>query len=288
MPTKKICVTCSCEFTVPNNRSSTAKACSHKCRGVLIAKAYSDQRHKTNCQNCGKQIEVSKSRVDRGNGRFCSKQCQNESMLGKPFTSLSKDGDTRNHSDGYLLEHCKDHPFAVKGLVLQHRLIMERRMRKEVPHHPFLIEIDGEIYLDRKIHVHHKNEIKNDNRRENLVACTSSGHRDIHAGKISMQGEVWPETAIQREAETRKVICTCKRCNKTFEKNRFDVARGSGIYCSRSCYVKSRLPDGIIIPVLVERKCVSCNALFFTDRWRVIKGQGKYCSNPCRHKASKK
>ena len=125
---------------------------------------------------------------------------------------------------------------------------MEEWLRQVAPQHPFLIGIEGQIYLRPEIDVHHINEVKRDNRRRNLLACTKSGHRAIHSGKAPMQGEVWPEIEGLIPYEPRRVKCACLVCGVEFSKKRSDVKRGSGKFCSRACYAKRpRLPFKVTI-----------------------------------------
>lgn len=283
MPVQKVCVVCGSNFKVAPARAETAKTCSRKCKNVQMGIGYSDVRIKTTCKQCGKPIEVSKGRFARGNGRFCSKKCQADLQRGIPFTAKADDGTVTAHSGGYILERCDEHPFAVRGTVLQHRLVMECRMREEAPDHPFLIKLNGGLYLDQKIHVHHINEIKSNNRRDNLIACTSSGHRDLHRGLPPMKGETWPEPDVVRERGDRYVDRTCEACQKVFTVSRSTALRSAAKYCSREC-ASGYVGD---LPVFVERHCLCCKKQFLVKRWKVINGTGKYCSNTCRHEARK-
>lgn len=82
---------------------------------------------------------------------------------------------------GYVVATVKNHPFSDnRGRVLNHRLIMEQHLRENDPDHPALIEIDGELYLRPEWIPHHKNEVRNDNRSENLQVMTDFGHRSLH------------------------------------------------------------------------------------------------------------
>lgn len=76
-------------------------------------------------------------------------------------------GGVITHSSGYVLEYAPWHPAAksAKGYVLQHRLVMERSLGR---------------YLTRHELVHHKNEVKTDNRLENLEIMNRSIHMAHH------------------------------------------------------------------------------------------------------------
>jgi DNA-directed RNA polymerase subunit RPC12/RpoP len=67
----------------------------------------------------------------------------------------------------YLYDYCPKHPYAnLKGYGAQHRLVAEKMIGR------FLLQAE---------HVHHINEIKTDNRKENLMVLTASEHGKIHA-----------------------------------------------------------------------------------------------------------
>ena len=269
MSISKICPVCSKEFSVPECRALTAKACSQKCRGVLIAKDYEAKRIEHKCKQCGKSFKSPKCQGERV---YCSRGCAAD----------SQDGVITNHSDGYILERSVRHPFNVSGYVLQHRLVMESWMREIVPDHQFLIDINGVKHLRRDINVHHKNEVKNDNQRENLISCTSSAHRDIHDGRPIMQGTVWPQRGDEIAAVARRVKTTCKECGSQIQPTLCDVKRGGGKFCSKGCAAKW---NGNAKKNKIKRKCVECGTEFEACPSHIARGRSKFCSNSCRHKS---
>lgn len=113
--------------------------------------------------------------------RFCSQRCD---LLN---TTKRSDGRTINgrpvlkNSHGYITIYMPDHPASGKiGRVLEHRLVMEKKIGR---------------YLRSDEHVDHINQIKDDNRPENLQILTSHDHSkktaaDRRAKALSLQEEL--------------------------------------------------------------------------------------------------
>ena len=69
-------------------------------------------------------------------------------------------------TDGYIRVRKKTHPQAQNNFILEHRLVMEKHLGR---------------YLTQKEEVHHENEIKEDNRIENLrLFKTKADHTRYH------------------------------------------------------------------------------------------------------------
>lgn len=234
---QKCCEICGKQFEVPEARALTAVTCSLKCRGELIAKRYAEQRVKQDCPACGKEFSYPK--CHEGRRTYCSTKCADKfratGQVRGPENHNWKGG-TADHSEGYLYVSAADHPSSSNGYVFEHRIVMEQWMRESAPDHHFMILIDGVPYLKPEVEVHHINEVKRDNKRSNLLACTKAAHRAIHNGSAVMQGEVWPDIDGLEPYQPRNVTCTCLTCGTQFKKKLCEVKRGSGKYCSRKCY----------------------------------------------------
>lgn len=84
---------------------------------------------------------------------------------------------------GYVRVRMPEHPASVRGYVYEHRLVMEDYLNR---------------YLESWETVHHINEVKVDNRVDNLFLTTFPEHSAIHrAGK---------NVSLERRAKLRKNI----------------------------------------------------------------------------------
>jgi len=115
------------------------------------------------CLHC--QVEISHN-PKNPTQRFCSTSCSAKSRTGEKNSNWK--GGVHHRQDGYILvrkgvmnKECKG-----KRYDLQHRLIMEQHLGRELK--------DSEV-------VHHKNEDTKDNRIENLELIESqSFHAKLH------------------------------------------------------------------------------------------------------------
>lgn len=78
-------------------------------------------------------------------------------------------GHKKKRSDGYVFIYFPDHPMSTKdGYVMEHDLVMEALIGR---------------HLKGNECVHHINEIRDDNRKENLMLMTKSEHMSLHSKK---------------------------------------------------------------------------------------------------------
>lgn len=101
-----------------------------------------------------------------------------------------------------------NHPYATKnGYVLEHRIVVENNI--------------GRLLLPNEI-VHHKNELKKDNRFENLIITDNAEHARHHV-----------------QTGRKYVVLFCPWCEilfvKEHSKTRFGKKSGKYTLCSRSC-----------------------------------------------------
>jgi len=148
--TKK-CLTCERSFTIDLNEANKGmgKYCSRKCHYWNKSKG---NRPLLKCVRCGKEFYKSPSAVFKTN--FCSRKCQH-----RPEGYKYK-------NRGYIKVKQSKHPNSISGYILEHRLVMEKKIGR---------------YLVRGEVVHHINRIKDDNREDNLMlfACDKD-HQDYH------------------------------------------------------------------------------------------------------------
>jgi hypothetical protein len=108
-------------------------------------------------------------------------------------------GGRKKTNEGYILIYFPNHRQAASdGYIFEHRLIMEKILGR---------------YLNPKEVVHHKNEIPDDNRLENLELFENAGyHRQFHKKQILRGGETGESSSNNRadlfkkgEGEPKKV-----------------------------------------------------------------------------------
>lgn len=143
------CPVCKKDFYLKNSALKKAKhssCCSYKCMGEYRKKIYDGEK----------------------NPNYGNRGSKNPLYIGK------------RRRNGYVLLNMRDkHPFADSGnYVFEHRIVAENELFMTDDQK---VEIDGKFYLSPEYEVHHKNQIKDDNRPENLEIVTKSEHMAIHS-----------------------------------------------------------------------------------------------------------
>ena len=122
-----------------------------------------------------------------------------------------------------------------------------------------------EKFLNRKLFswesVHHINEIKTDNRIENLFVCSRVEHDKAHGMKTVSMYRLNPSWISK----------TCTRCGKRFYGNSKTIKDRKR--CSVSCK-----------PIKVDRVCTGCGSIYNVPIQQVQ--VWTFCSRLCKRKAS--
>jgi DNA modification methylase len=129
------------------------KFCSQQCNGLARRGTGSGPtpNHSIICESCGKSARVYRS-PSAGAPRFCSVKCIGLAQHGAANPAYS--GGSHVGANGYVSALAPDHPYAnVRGYVYEHRLVME--------------SLIGRLLAPEEV-VHHRNQIRTDNRPENL------------------------------------------------------------------------------------------------------------------------
>jgi len=149
---------------------------------IKIIRTNKGKRILCKCDCCENKFESKYAEQTRRNKKlhFCSRRCyiiykeQHPeswviSKIGTNCTGALNPnwkGGRVKHSKGYIYRFVPNHPYAHNGYVLEHRLVMEAHLGR---------------YLTPKEVIHHINEIKDDNRLENLKYFEYTGlHSKYH------------------------------------------------------------------------------------------------------------
>ena len=151
-----------------------------------------------NCKVCGKEFDTYPALAEKR--KYCSYKCssigreptrywkgrkltaEHRRKISENHANVSGEnapawkGGKRKHTEGYILLYSPSHPNKDNKLeVLEHRLVMEQHLGR---------------YLTKKEVVHHINEIRTDNRIENLMLFPDNAkhllfHRESYTRKTN-------------------------------------------------------------------------------------------------------
>ncbi len=154
----------------------------------------------TKCDNCGSEIIHRPSSVRR----FCNNTCRSQYQR----WMVVRKTDER----GYVYVRVSDHPDAdSSGWILEHRVVMERHLGRR---------------LEPDEHIHHINEIRDDNRIENLQVVSLEEHNSIHKTKAPGESHnMWFDCWVCGKA--------CSRYEKPNRNRMFGILKPR--CCSREC-----------------------------------------------------
>lgn len=250
----KLCPICKNEFETEVNRPGKGvyyrkQYCSRQCSAIARRK-----RAEVVCKECGKLFVVRLGEVEKR--RFCSVECRNKWMSKNPLNPPAG----QKYSDrGYVLVYAPDHPYARKGYVFEHRLIMEQVIGR---------------YLRPEERVHHLNGIKDDNRPENLkLFSNDSAHHKYH-----WENDEHYRNALEEAREKQKTTnyFACEHCGKQVRiENMAQFKRRKHHYCSVECSRLGRRKR-------VKQICEVCGKEFEAKEYLVQQGYGRFCSNACK------
>ena len=182
------CIICGKENYLIDTTKFPEHFCSYHCyeRWLMFNK-----KPNCKCAVCGKPIYLKQYRINRAiNGIVCSEECnkinRSNLMTGEGNHQYGLIGDKNSsfkgnfiYDNGYIQEYRPDHPKSHRGRVLQHRLVVEDNYK--LFNSKFFSVVDGKYILKDEYVVHHKNEIRDDNRVENLQILTKGEHTKLHS-----------------------------------------------------------------------------------------------------------
>jgi hypothetical protein len=163
------------------------------------------------CEVCGVIMKVLPWQVSRGAGRFCGMVCRGTyaSKNYRGANSFNWKGGQYTCADGYVHIRTENHPRAVNNYVKRAVLVLESKLGR---------------YLTVDEISHHINEVKDDDRPENLEPMTRLKHNQHHGSK--------------RLGLCSKVTTVCLYCGEPI----FDYPSAKRRFCGWSCSVKFNKP----------------------------------------------
>lgn len=160
-----------CEKTFEAQTCTKRKVCSQKCQAILASIRNLTGVNKL-CQVCGKEFYVQQWQIKKGVGRFCSPKCRVAylSIIFSGQNSPAWKGEDHSYidTDGYVQVRSPNHPKAINKYIKRAILVAEKKLGR-----PLKL---GEI-------THHINQIRDDDRLENIIIMTRAEHNRIHHAK---------------------------------------------------------------------------------------------------------
>lgn len=171
------CKRCGTEFwRIVSN--TDAQYCSRKCHAESMRQPATVKA----CRVCGSTMTLKPSQSGR---QFCSRSCMGLGAIVRPLERQHNGKPARKDKAGYVLLWEPTHPNkSMKGWQYEHRLVVERAIGR---------------YLSSDEQVDHINQVKDDNRSENLQVLSASVHSSkTYADRRTEQERLSDELAAYR------------------------------------------------------------------------------------------
>lgn len=185
------------------------------------------------CQVCGKAFEIVPSRLKRGGGKYCSREC-----YGKAQT-ITQSGEN-NHSwrGGRRIKVCY-------------------HCGKEYKISPSELRRGGGKYCSKECYF--------DAHKKLDCVCKHCGNTfEIHQSAYYVGGGKYCSKECYNESKPIKIKRICERCGKEFETHQSNIKRGGGKYCSLGCY---HSPKKVVVI------CVICGKSFMSNPSSLKRGR---------------
>lgn len=145
------------------------------------------------CPVCEKDFKVYWCEIEKAERKgfrrvYCSGACQHSAYKGSGNPKWK--GGKYRATRGYVYVYSPNHPSStIQGYVMQHRLVMEQHLGR---------------LLTSEEQVHHINEIKDDNRIENLKLMSGAAEHRVEHGKYESDQCGWCGADILRSEAHRR------------------------------------------------------------------------------------
>lgn len=215
------CLVCGAKRYVKVGRlkEGGGKFCSKECHNkYLLLNGGRKTGTLARCSNCGKEIYIQEWQRKKFDRHYCSRKCHDKHKaitVGGNNSPLWK-GDNHSYkgADGYVYVRNREHPKACNGYVKRATLVAEEKIGREL--------------LPREL-VHHVNEIRDDDRPENLSVIYRGEHNKIHFTKA--------------DEDKPFVVTKCLTCGEEI----IDYQSSHRKFCDHACtaiFNKPRLGTG--------------------------------------------
>jgi hypothetical protein len=144
---------------------------------------------------------LSQGRVERGNGKFCSRKCMFENEAWREDAGAKTRGEKHYKwrgdrvvsSRGYVYKYVTGSTTRSRRTV-EHRIIALAALVASNDTHHFLVrDVKGELVFRPEIEVHHIDRDRGNNKLSNLLIVTRYAHKLIHnCGRKPDPWECWP------------------------------------------------------------------------------------------------